>query len=356
MLFPVPSLARILAFAFVVVLAALAVPAGAAASPTDVDLTNTNQTLVVNARGSERNLITVTTDSAATPAALLVTDAGAGVDTDDPLCSLPDPSTVSCPIAALTRVDVNAGNLDDTVRIAPQVPASIRATPDGSSGNDGLIGGAGNDTLDGGSGNDTLLGGPGSDLLAGSTNNDFLAGQEGPDSLGGDQGDDLLDGGPGPDSIRGGSNLDTVSYSDHTPGVVATIGGFPGTDGNAEDGPPGAADTIDFDVESIIGTAGADFLGGDSDGNGLYGGEGDDTLLGSAGGDRLLGQGGRDGVLGQAGDDLVKGGTGRDRLIGGFGNDLLKARDHLRDKRLNCGGGRHDRLRRDHRDPHGKSC
>jgi hemolysin type calcium-binding protein len=354
MLFPAPNLWRILAI--LVVLAAVAVPARAAASTTDVDLTNSNQTLLVNARGTERNLVTVTTDSADAPTALLIADAGAGVDTDDALCSQPTPASVSCPIAAVTRVDVNLGNLDDTLTITAQVPASIRATPDGSSGNDGLITAGGNDTLNGGSGNDTLLGGPGSDLLDGDSGNDFLGGQEGPDSLGGDQNDDLLDGGPGSDSIRGGSNFDTVTYAAHSPGVVATIGGFPGTDGNGEDGPTGAADTIDLDVEGIIGSSGADLLGGDGVANTILGGEGDDTVLGGAGGDHLLGQGGRDRILGQDGNDLLKGGSGRDRMTGGFGNDLLKARDGLRDKRLNCGGGRHDRLRRDHRDPHGKSC
>jgi Ca2+-binding RTX toxin-like protein len=354
MLFPVPSLVRIL-IAFVVVIA-LAEPAAAAASTTDVDLTSSNQNLVVNARGTERNLITVTTDSPDAPTVLLVTDAGAGVDTDDALCSVPAPGTVSCPIATVNRIDVNAGNLDDTVTIAAQIPASIRATPDGGSGNDGLISGSGNDTLTGSSGNDTLLGGPGSDLLAGGSGNDFLAGQDGADSLGGDQNNDLLDGGPGGDSLRGGSNFDEVTYASHAAGVTATIGGFPGTDGNAEDGPLGAADTIDFDVEAIAGTAGADLLGGDGESNALIGGEGDDTLLGGARGDQLFGQGGADRILGQDGNDLLKGGSGRDRITGGFGNDLLKARDGARDKHLNCGGGRRDRLRRDHRDPHGKSC
>jgi Ca2+-binding RTX toxin-like protein len=354
MLFPVPSLTRLLVLA--IALAALAVPAAAAGSTTDVDLTSSNQTLIVNARGSERNLITVNADSGIAPTALLVTDAGAGVDTDDPLCSVAAPGTISCPIAALNRVDVNAGNLDDTVQIGPQVPASIRATPDGGSGNDGLISGFGNDTLSGSSGNDTLLGGPGSDLLAGGSGNDFLVGQEGADSLGGDQNNDLLDGGPGPDSMRGGTNFDAVSYAAHSSGVIATIGGFTGTDGNGEDGPPGAADTIDGDVEAIFGTPGADFLGGNGDPNTLIGGDGSDTLLGGARDDQLFGQGGSDRIAGQNGNDLLKGGGARDRLNGGFGADLLKARDGVRDKRLNCGGGRHDRLRRDHRDPHGKSC
>jgi Ca2+-binding RTX toxin-like protein len=354
MLFPAPSFAWLAAI--LVVVAAIAVPAVAKASATDVDLTSSNQTVVVNARGSERNLVTVTVDNAAAPTAVLVTDAGAGVDTDDILCSLPDPATVSCPIASVTRVDVNSGSLDDTTMIAPQLPASIRTTPDGGSGNDSLMGGYGNDTLNGGSGNDTLIGGPGSDALIGSSGNDFLAGQDGPDSLGGDQNDDLLDGGRGSDSLRGGSNFDTVTYSSHAGGVAASIGGFPGTDGNSEDGPAGAADTIDFDVEGLIGTAFNDSLGGDGDPNAIFGGGGRDTLTGGGHGDRLFGQDGRDRIFGQDGNDLVKGGSGRDKMFGGFGSDLLRARDGTRDARINCGGSRHDRLSRDKRDPRGKSC
>ncbi|MGZ5332381.1 MAG: hypothetical protein ACXWD7_00545, partial [Solirubrobacterales bacterium] len=59
---------------------------------------------------------------------------------------------------------------------------------------------------------------------------------------------------------------------------------------------------------------------------------------------------------GNDGNDIVKGGSGHDKLLGGHGDDRLRARDGTRDPKLKCGGGRHDRLKRDKHDPHGKSC
>ncbi|MGZ5340718.1 MAG: calcium-binding protein [Solirubrobacterales bacterium] len=335
---------------------ALAAPAAALASTSDVDLTSSNQTLVVNARGTERNVVSVSVDSAAAPTVLLVTDAGAGVDTNDALCSKPSTAVVSCPIGTVNRIDVNLGNRDDFAATQTTVPAPIRSTLDGGSDNDGLVGGLGNDTLNASSGNDALYGGPGNDDLNGGSGNDSLFGEAGIDDLAGEQNNDLLDGGPGPDSQKGGTNNDSVTYASRVDGVTATIGGLTGGDGNGEDGAPSGGDTIDADIENVFGSAGSDLIVGDADANSLFGGEGNDFIFGLSGGDGVLGQGGDDLLQGNDGNDIVKGGPGRDKMLGGFGDDRLRARDGKRDPKLKCGGGRGDRLKRDKHDPHGKSC
>jgi Ca2+-binding RTX toxin-like protein len=338
------------------VLAGLALPSAALASSTDVDLTSSNQTLVVTARGTERNVVSVTVDSAAAPTVLLVTDTGPGVDTNDVLCSKPSAPVVSCPIGAVNRIDVNLGNQDDYAFTQTTVPATIRSTLDGGSDNDVAVGGLGNDTVSGGTGNDSIYGGPGNDALNGDTGNDALFGEAGLDALDGDQNNDLLDGGIGPDSFAGGANTDTVSYADRSSGVNATIGGFTGGDGGPEDQGAGGGDTINTDVESLSGGFGPDTLGGSAGANQLVGGEGNDYIYGLAGGDSIFGYGGADVLQGNDGNDLVNAGKGHDKLFGGAGDDILKAKDGKRDPKIACGGGRGDRRKRDKHDPQGKSC
>ena len=262
----------------------------------------------------------------------------------------------------------------------------------GQDGVDTIRGFGGNDEIDGGSGVDELHGGPGADLLEG-----------GPeiDQLNGDGGADLLLGGGGADDFAGGAGIDTVSYADHPLGVGAVVGG-PGSSGNASDGAPGNRDTIAEDVENLIGTDhptdgdvlmgndGDNLLDGDAGPDVLNGGGGVDTVtyasrdegvtvsfLGpgahqggpldgpenardefimitnvvgsrgddemSAGGDFIdrvfKGGAGDDRLSGGNGDDTLVGGRGRDRLLGNLGIDILKAKDRVRDRRIDCGGG-----------------
>jgi dienelactone hydrolase len=71
------------------------------------------------------------------------------------------------------------------------------------------------------------------------------------------------------------------------------------------------------------------------------GGPEDDNLKGTDGGDALRGRGG---------DDRLRGGPGPDCLYGGNGNDRINAVDGRPDDRVNCGRGRHDRVRADRGD------
>lgn len=336
--------------------ATLAAPAAALAGPTTVSVNTPGSSLVVRATGSEANSVTVTVDSAAAPTALIVVDNGPGATTSDSSCMAPSSGAVSCPLGTINRVDIALGNRDDVGVISPAVPARVRGLIDGGDGNDSLFGGLGNADLNGGSDGDSLFGGFGSDDIDAGAGNDSVFGGAGNDDTGGGAGDDYLDGGPGGDLLKGGSNSDTVSYVTRTEGVAATIGGPAGQDGNSEDSSPAGLDTIDNDVENLWGTSGDDVLAGDNDANLLAAGAGNDFLLGNGRGDTLVGDLGDDFLAGGFGNDVLNGGFGRDRMFGGPDADRLRARDRTRDRRLNCGPGRFDKLKRDGRDPRGKSC
>ena len=192
----------------------------------------------------------------------------------------------------------------------------------GGMSDDVLVGSAGSNVLDGGDGEDLLLGGPGSDVLLG-----------------------------------GGGDFDIVSYEDRADGVVVTVDG--GTvSGNADDGPPGARDVIDQDVEGVVGGAGGDTLTGSAADNLLNGGPGPDQLHGASGFDvadysertvgvtvRLDGSAtsgnAEDGpsqardriftdvedIFGGGGDDDLTGSAAENFLDAGEGNDRIDSRD-----------------------------
>jgi len=70
----------------------------------------------------------------------------------------------------------------------------------------------------------------------------------------GDEGDDALWDGIGPNQFSGGTGRDAVSYENRTDGVRITAGGF------GDDGAPGESDTVESDVEVLIGSSGNDTL------------------------------------------------------------------------------------------------
>jgi Ca2+-binding RTX toxin-like protein len=149
----------------------------------------------------------------------------------------------------------------------------------------------------GGSGNDTMLGGAPANVLVGGA---------GEDSLDGEAGNDSLDGGTGADELTGGAGTDTVTYAGRSASLVVTL------DGLAGDGEPGEDDTINTDVEAVVGGSGDDQLTGGPAVDTLSGGPGADTLRGEAGGDTLNGD---------DGDDVLEGGAGSDTHAGGAGLD-----------------------------------
>ncbi|HEX5620620.1 MAG TPA: calcium-binding protein [Solirubrobacteraceae bacterium] len=221
-----------------------------------------------------------------------------------------------------------------------------------------LDGGVGNDILDGGRSADTLLGGSGVDAvtyaartlalvadldgvaddgepgeadridvdvenLTGGSANDRLTGSAGSNILNGGSGNDILDGGLGPDLVIGGAGADTADYSARATTVVAD------PDGAADDGEAGETDTVETDVENLLGGSADDVLTGSSAANVLVGGLGNDVL------DALQGDDDLDG--GDGNDDLT-GGSGVDQLRGGPGADRISARDGAADT-VKCAGG-----------------
>jgi hypothetical protein len=111
----------LLTFAGLVASVALASPARAASASVD------GSSLRIAAGPGEPNALTI---SAAAPASLTVTDAGAPL-TPGPGCAQTDVG-VTCVAPADSTIDVSAGDLDDSVTISTSVGAFV----DGGSGND----------------------------------------------------------------------------------------------------------------------------------------------------------------------------------------------------------------------------
>ncbi|WP_343713628.1 hypothetical protein [Inquilinus sp.] len=188
------------------------------------------------------------------------------------------------------------------------------------------------------------------DHMIGSDGNDTLDGLAGDDILTGGFGDDTLRGGAGADRLFGWDGVDTADYSTSTAGVTVDMAAGTGTGGDAQ------GDEL-VDIDNVTGSAFADRLYGDINGNVLAGGAGDDTLRGGEGGDRLDGGAGSDtadyqgsaaavavdllagtasggdadgdmltsieNLYGSVGEDHLTGDNGANALNGAFGNDTL---------------------------------
>jgi Ca2+-binding RTX toxin-like protein len=187
-----------------------------------------------------------------------VADSGGGfwrlTDTAAPVlagagCERLTVNRVRCAQAAVTRLSIAGGDLNDQLTTPDGIPVT-------------LDGGAGDDILTAKNGADTLLGGLGRDIL---------------------------DGGFGPDSLDGGDNQDTVTYERRTStqGVVVDIGGAAANDGGTLDDVAGVRDTVFANVENLKGGAGEDSLVGSNGPNKITGGAGEDDLHGGFGNDEI---------------------------------------------------------------------
>ncbi|HEV8290327.1 MAG TPA: hypothetical protein VGP94_00320, partial [Tepidisphaeraceae bacterium] len=268
--------------------------------------------------------------------------------------------------SSITKLNINAGDGNDTVTLSGALPASIL---NGGNGNDTLTGADGADTLNPGLGNDilkggnnrdtvtyagrnanlilsidnlandgqsgefdniasdieTVVGGNANDRITGSdaTNalyggpgNDVLIGKAGNDLLGGQDGNDTMDGGAGSDGFFGNNGIDTADYSNRWDALIIT------QDELSNDGKAGEYDNVHNDVEVIKGGNLADKITGGNLNNTLYGLGGNDTLNGG---------GGNDAIYGGVGNDQLTGSAGADSFFGEDGDDTLFARDGLAD-------------------------
>jgi Ca2+-binding RTX toxin-like protein len=230
----------------------------------------------------------------------------------------------------------------------------------------------------------------------------------GANRLEGRGGDDIMDGRGGPDVYEGGDGLDTVTYGGpeslgglegaarfpaRTTAVNATIDGVANDGGTQDRNRARLTDSIDTDVERIVGTSaddvlrgsnatddpatperegddileggdGRDFIagnrgddqldGGPGSDRGIRGGEGNDVVLGGDGDEAdtdgtgidrnpvLRGGGGNDTVAGEGGNDTISGGAGADTLSGGDGADTLDYADATTPLRLEFDGVNND--------------
>ncbi|MGB0438650.1 MAG: calcium-binding protein, partial [Paracoccaceae bacterium] len=108
-----------------------------------------------------------------------------------------------------------------------------------------------------------------------------ISGGAGDDSILGNHEDTEFHGGAGADTIDGGSGEDTLSYVGSDSAVQIDLGALTATGGDA------TGDEISG-VEHLTGSAYADELRGDGQGNILLGGRGDDSLYGGAGVDTAV--------------------------------------------------------------------
>jgi Ca2+-binding RTX toxin-like protein len=350
---------RLLAGSIGLALALVAAP-GALASTVTV---SGGDTIKFSEVGNEANKVTVGFDTAADVYTVL--DTGPTL-TPSGACTKADSHTALCPGAGIKTITVNTDDLGDTIALDPSIPSTVKANANAGGGNDTVLG---HGTLDGGSGDDTVIG------LS-------LA-----DTIRGGSGRDSLNGGDGPDDIAGGGGTDTLVYpADRVTPISVTIGAGNGNDGGVEDQGSGGRDTVQGDVEAVIGTPQGDVLAGDSSSETLIGAAGNDTLVGNNGNDTLLGYEGDDLMVGGDGHDLLVGWLGNDQLFGGRNNDrltggpdndlvvgnfgadvlkgksgidLLRARDGTRDVKIKCGPGPNKRegaTRDKHLDPRARSC
>jgi Ca2+-binding RTX toxin-like protein len=246
-----------------------------------------------------------------------------------PHCTSQGGSVASCAPATgpLSYVMVYGEDNADTINIGAGLPPDATVDADGGPGDDTLNGSGAGEVLFGGdsAGSDALNGGGGGDALI---------------SEGGDRasGPDLLSGGPDSDQLvtdypcaghtfSGGAGTDVAGFARSTLGVRARLGGRATLAGGGC--AAGSPTRILLDSEILEGTNLAD------------------RLTGSRKGETIWGRGGGDLLVGKAGADLLE----------GFGGaDLIDARDHRRDRRIDCGGGADRGARRDRADPRAISC
>lgn len=272
-LFQATAVAAGLALAGLVPTTAHAATAASVSGPQLSVIAGAGETNVVSLADLGSNQYTVT-DTGGTPLA-----AGGG-------CVSQTASQVLCTIPSLHDVSVDLNDGNDSLTDAILSPLSA-------------LGGAGNDIL---TGPDTWF-----------------------SSLDGGTGDDTLTPGNGiGDHLIGGAGHDIVSYASRTVPVKLT------NDGGYSSGVAGEYDSIESDVEELIGGSGNDTL---------HGGAGNDVLRGGAGDDKLDGADGDDQLFGDQGNDTLDGRVGNDVVDGGAGDDAITSRDSGQADTVDCGVG-----------------
>ena len=223
-------------------LAVLALAPAAHASTAAVD----GGVLRVLASPGETNAIFV---GAADPSsgAYPINDGGAPLNAGAGCARDASSGAISCPGAGVTSVEIDAGDLDDTVTVNAPLPATVRGGP----GVDGLsfapaptFGPVPGATLDGGDGGDSLLGGPGNDRLLSGAGDDYASG--GP-------GNDVIDGGTGRDRVDGGDGNDRLTVRDRKVDSILCGNGKDSVRAEVLDSLDYACERVDYGAAGRIG-------------------------------------------------------------------------------------------------------
>ncbi|SFX65137.1 glycosyl hydrolase family 28-related protein [Azotobacter vinelandii] len=225
------------------------------------------------------------------------------------------------------------------------VSGTVSAPPQGTDGNDVLIGsdvgeqisgGAGDDRLDGGAGDDLLDGGAGRDRLTGGLGADtfrFALREDSHRSPLGTFSDLILDFDPSQDKIDvsalgfiglGNGYAGTLAVSLSADGLRTYLKSY---DADAQgrsfelalDGNHAAT----LSAGNIV-FAAATPVDPSAEAQPIVGSDLDDQLHGTLLGEEISGGGGADQLYGYGGGDLLDGGAGRDRLTGGEGADTFR--------------------------------
>lgn len=155
---------------------------------------------------------------------------------------------------------------------------------------------------------------PPAGMIMGTVGNDTIKGTAGNDSVNALGGDDVVNGSLGADTIDGGAGNDAINYAVSTAGVNVDLTRDVQLGGEAQ------GDRL-TGIERVGGSAYADQIRGDNNGN---------TLNGNAGNDIIEGRGGPDWMLGGAGNDVfvfnAVGDIAGDRISGWNTGDTLDFR------------------------------
>lgn len=257
--------------------------------------------LTYQAAAGESNNVTVSDDGTT----LTLIETGANITSVTGGCTRVNNQKLTCPLASVSAVIVQAGNNNDVLTSTASKNFSVY----GGDGNDTINSfGNGltvNNTLRGEAGNDTLVGGDGFDVL-----------------LGGD-GNDSLDGGVGRDYLYGQAGVDTLHYEARTNPVYVDLNGASGGIGAAEDD-----DLLDDTVENVkTGSHNDTIIGNDQATNTVWGGAGNDNVTAGSASLTAYGQDGNDSLTGSASGDWLYGNEGHDHIEGGAGGDHMNGQN-----------------------------
>jgi Ca2+-binding RTX toxin-like protein len=219
-------------------------------------------------------------------------------------------------------------------------------------GNDIIYAGNGDDNIGGGNGNDRIYGGGGVNILTGGSGSDYITADDMRATVDGGLDNDFLSitsqpvVGQASKVIFTSANAGRFEINGVQTGTFTSIEQFyfiGGYENDVVDGSLASLGVTPFGTtfgysaglqlngfngnDTLVGSANADILSGDSGDDFLYGNGGFDTLVGGDGLDIIFGQADDDSIYGDAGNDTIFGGTGSDTIYGGSETDLLYGED-----------------------------